>query len=86
MNLRGIKIQDCVALEVDFREADLTWADLKGIDLSKSMFGSTNLTEADLSSARNYSIAPGQNILKGARFSLPEAISLLYNMEIILSE
>lgn len=86
LNLRGIKIRDCVALEVDFREADLTRADLKGTDLSESMFGSTILIEADLSSARNYSIAPGQNTLKGARFSLPEAVSLLYNMGIVLVE
>jgi len=43
------------------------------------------LTEADLSKARNYLIDPGLNQLKKAKFSLPEAMSLLYNMDIILT-
>jgi len=50
------------------------------------MFGNTNLTEADLSRARNYHIDPGQNVLRQARFSLPEAKSLLYSMDIVLVE
>jgi hypothetical protein len=33
---------------------------------------------------RNYRIDPGQNILKQARFSLPEAMSLLHSMDIVL--
>lgn len=84
LNLREIQIKDCVAVDVDFREADLTRADFSGTDLSESLFLNTNLTKADLSSARNYHIAPGQNVLKKARFSLPEALSLLYSMDIEL--
>jgi uncharacterized protein YjbI with pentapeptide repeats len=86
LNLKGIQIIDCIATDVDFREADLSRADFSGTDLSKSIFSNTNLTEADLSQARNYQIDPGQNILKGTRFSLPEAMSLLYSMDIILVE
>ena len=84
LSLKDLKIKDCVAIDVDFREADLSQADFAGTDLSKSLFKDTNLTEADLSQARNYDIDPGQNILQGAKFSLPEAMSLLYSMEIIL--
>lgn len=86
LTLRGIQIRDCVAVDTDFREADLSQADFAGTDLSKSMFGNTNLTEADLSRARNYHIDPGQNVLRQARFSLPEAMSLLYSMDIVLVE
>ncbi len=82
--LLGIEIRDCVALDVDFREADLSGADFGGTDLSGSLFGSTDLSEADLSRASNYHIDPGQNTLRQARFSLPEAMSLLYSMDIIL--
>jgi fluoroquinolone resistance protein len=82
--LRGIPIQECVAAEVDFREADLTKADFAGTDLAGCLFDRTNLSEADLSRARNYRIDPGQNVLRGARFSLPEAMSLLYSMDIVL--
>jgi fluoroquinolone resistance protein len=86
LRLRGIQIRDCVAVDVDFREADLSHADFAGTDLSRSMFGNTNLAEADLSRARNYRIDPAQNVLRQAKFSLPEAMSLLYSMDIVLVE
>lgn len=86
LKLEGIQTRDCVATDVDFREADLCKADFGGSDLSQSMFGNTNLSEADLSRARNYYIDPGQNVLRQARFSLPEAMSLLYSLDIVLVE
>jgi uncharacterized protein YjbI with pentapeptide repeats len=84
LSLAGFQIQDCIAVDVDFREADLSQADFTGTDLSNSLFNHTNLSEADLSQARNYLIDPANNELKGARFSLPEAMSLLYSMDIKL--
>ncbi len=86
LTLKGIQIKDCIAIDVDFREADLSRAIFTGTDLSESMFNNTNLSEADLSQARNYLIDPAQNVLKEARFSLPEAMSLLYNMDIVLTD
>ena len=86
LKLEGLQVRDCVATDVDFREADLSKVDFAGSDLSESMFGNTNLSEADLSRARNYHIDPGQNVLKQAKFSLPEAMSLLYNLDIVLVE
>jgi fluoroquinolone resistance protein len=86
LNLKGIEIRNCAAVDVDFREADLSRADFSGTDLSKSLFGDTDLSEADLSRARNYSINPGRNTLKQAKFSLPEAMSLLHNLDIILDD
>lgn len=84
LNLAGILVKDCIAVDVDFREADLSRADFTGTDLARSLFNDTNLTAADLSQARNYDINPVQNNLTSARFSLPEAMSLLYSMEIEL--
>jgi uncharacterized protein YjbI with pentapeptide repeats len=86
LKLSEIEIKDCIAVNVDFREADLSRSDFSGTDLSKSLFSNTDLTAADLSSARNYLIAPGQNTLKQAKFSLPEAMSLLHNLDIDLLE
>lgn len=86
LSLRGIQVKDCIATNVDFREADLSQADFADTDLSESLFSQTDLTEADLSRSRNYHIDPGQNILKQARFSLPEAMSLLYSLDIVLIE
>jgi uncharacterized protein YjbI with pentapeptide repeats len=86
LKLPGIRIKECIAADVDFREADLSKADFTDSDLSESLFLNTNLSKADLSAARNYHIAPEQNTLKDARFSLPEAMSLLFNMDIVLVE
>jgi fluoroquinolone resistance protein len=86
LRLRGIQIRDCVAVDVDFRETDLSQANFAGTDLAQSLFSDTDLTEADLSRARNYHIDPGRNVLSQARFSLPEAMALLYSMDIVLIE
>ncbi|MCP4538472.1 MAG: pentapeptide repeat-containing protein [Chloroflexi bacterium] len=86
LRLKGIQIKDCIAIDVDFREANLSQADLAGTDLYGSRFGNTDLTKADLSHARNYHINPGQNVLSQAKFSLPEAMSLLYGLDIVLVE
>jgi fluoroquinolone resistance protein len=84
--LPRIHIQRCVALEVDFTEADLSEADCRSSDFAKSRFFNTNLSGANFSGATNYTIAPGTNKIKGAIFSLPEAMSLLYNLDIILTD
>ena len=85
LSLVGLQIADSIALDVDFREADLSQADFSGTDLAESLFNQTNLSKADLSQARNYLIDPSNNELKGARFSLPEAMSLLHSMDIDLT-
>jgi len=84
LSLQSLQMTDCVARDVDFREADLSRSDFGATDLSGSLFGKTNLSEADLSRACNYRIDPGHNTLKRAKFSLPEAMSLLHSMGIVL--
>lgn len=85
LNLREMRVVDCTAHDVDFREADLTKVNFSGTDLSGSLFTNTDLTGADLRSARAYRIDPRENTLTGARFSLPEAISLLDGLDIELT-
>jgi len=86
LELKEVKIQDCAAVDVDFREADLGRADLSGTDFSESIFLRTNLTEADFTGARNYQIDPSRNTVRKAKFNLPEALSLLYALDIVLEE
>jgi uncharacterized protein YjbI with pentapeptide repeats len=86
LDLTGINLSECLAKEVDFAEANLTRVNFKATDLSGSRFLHTNLTEADLSGALNYTIAVTSNTLKQAKFSLPEAMSLLYGLDIVLNE
>jgi uncharacterized protein YjbI with pentapeptide repeats len=84
MNLREIRIVECLAEDVDFREANLTLADLTYTDFTGSQFLRTNLSNADFLAATNYNISILSNNVKKAKFSLPEAISLLRNLDIDL--
>ncbi|MDX1435555.1 MAG: pentapeptide repeat-containing protein [Anaerolineales bacterium] len=86
LELKGVEFINCLAHEVDFREADLSQASFMGTDLDRSLFGGANLAEADLSRARNYQIDPASSVLKKARFSLPEAMALLHSMDIVLED
>ncbi len=85
LQLKGISIVDCVASNVDFRETDLSQSNLSGTDFSESLFNQTKLIEADFRRAINYDINPSQNPLTKAKFSLPEAMSLLFSMDIELT-
>jgi fluoroquinolone resistance protein len=71
---------------VDFAEADLTLANCTFTDFTNSRFQHTNLTQADFTGATNYTIAPNLNTLKKTKFSLPEAMALLYGLDIVLTE
>ena len=86
LQLERVQLQKCVAHEVDFAEANLKGSNLRGTDFEKSIFNQTNLEEADLVGARNYYIPPALNRMKNARFSLPEAMALLYSMDIRIEE
>ncbi len=84
LNLHGIRIEECLAKEVDFRDADLTKADLSYTDFIGSLFLNTNLRKADLTGSKNYAINITLNKVEKAKFSFPEAMSLLYNLDIEL--
>lgn len=86
-NFLGLSLCDgcftkCLAKGADFRSADLTRADLSHTDFTDSLFGGTNLTGANLVQAKNYAIRLSDNQVKGARFSMPEAMALLYYLGI----
>jgi len=73
---------ECSLKESCFEDADLEKAIFHNTDLTSATFNNTNLTKADLSTAKNYNINVGANKLHKAKFSLPEAMSLLYSMDI----
>ncbi len=86
LHLKGIRLERCVARDVDFSEVDLSRAICSGTDFEGSRFWHTNLTEADFTGASNYAVSATLNTLKKTKFSLPEAIALLHNLDIILTE
>jgi uncharacterized protein YjbI with pentapeptide repeats len=84
LKLHQLKILDCQATNLDFRGADLRQADFSGSDLAGTLFGETDLRQADFREAKNYSLSPLDNKITRAAFSLPEAMSLLYQLDIHL--
>jgi len=86
LNLKKVMISKCLARDVSFEDSNLTQANCRWSDFLNSRFVHANLTEADFTGAKNYAIAPGMNTLKKTKFSLPEAMSLLYNLDIKLTE
>src|SRR5690606_24429697 len=84
LELHEVVMEECKAHDVDFRDAKLNGASLTYTDFSSSLFGRTNLSDADLSEATNYSIDLLANNLTNATFSRYEALSLLESLGIKL--
>ena len=84
LKISKAKIINCEAKEVEFAETDFTGAIFTGTDFEKSRFFKTNLTGADLRGAKNYNIDITNNIIKKAKFSYPEAMSLLNALDITI--
>ncbi|MBN1189900.1 MAG: pentapeptide repeat-containing protein [Dehalococcoidales bacterium] len=84
LKLEGLKLVNCEAKEVDFIETGLSRGVFKNTDFENSRFFKTDLSLADFRGAKNYNIDVRNNTLKKARFSLPEALSLLNGLDIIL--
>src|SRR5512140_2412868 len=78
LSMRHVQLEKCIAHDVSFEEADLTRANCAFTDFTGSRFLRTNLTEANFTGATHYTISPQLNTLKKTKFSLPEAMSLLY--------
>lgn len=86
LSLEKIILRKCTARDVDFSDANLSKADCRFSDFTNSHFRHTNLSEADFRGASNYFIQPQLNTLKKTRFSLPEAMTLLYNLDIEIGD
>jgi uncharacterized protein YjbI with pentapeptide repeats len=75
---------NCEAKEVDFTEADLTESNFEGTNFDQSKFLKSNLTKVSFKKAYNYWIDIHNTIIKKARFSMPEAMSLLQSLDVTI--
>lgn len=82
LKLKAISLSECVARDVDFRDCDLSKSILTSTDFKNSLFGNTNLIKVDFTNSINYTINLLENKIAGAKFSFPEAISLLHGLGI----
>ena len=85
MKLQKMKLYKCIAHDVNFSEANLQLSKFNYTDLQDSIFQNTNLVKANFENAFNYN---GIDLINGkikkAVFSMPEALILLRNFDIVL--
>ena len=86
LKLPNLRMTECLVKEADFTDVDFTGANFTGTDFSGSRFANCDLTKANFNDARNYAIDVKQNRLRKTKFALPEAVSLLKGLDIVLRE
>jgi len=85
MKLRKMRIHKCISHDVNYSEADLQSSSFNYTDLKGSIFHDANLVKANFMYATNYNgIDLCNKKIKKAIFSLPEALILLNNFNIIV--
>jgi fluoroquinolone resistance protein len=84
LSLPALVLEECKAHDVDFREGNFSEANFTLTDFTHSLFGKTNLSQADFTDAVNYHIDVYQNDIKGAKFCRLEAVHLLESLGIEL--
>lgn len=84
MKLSSAIFKNCSLKEVDFSQSDLSKASFSGSNLRHSSFTGADLSQANLTHAAEYSIDPNFTQIKKAKFSMPEAITLLKALDVII--
>ena len=84
LDLIEIRMEECKAHDVDFREGDFRDGVFDYTDFTHSLFSNTNLTSASFAESTSYDIDIHINKIKHARFSRHEAIRLLASLDIEL--
>ncbi len=86
LELKELVLRRCRARGTDFLEAKVVEADFRGTDFEGARFHGTDLKGADFRETTNYAIDARANALRGARFDLPEAVSLLRSLDVRIDE
>ena len=80
--MKKASLKESKIWNVHFTNTDLYYANFTDTDLLGSRFHRCNLTRADFRDAKNYMVDLSSNIVKKAKFSLPEAVELLKSFDI----
>lgn len=83
-HLESTRFLECSLRFVDFSDSILSAADFHGSDMEECRFQNTDLSNTNFITASHYTINVLENKVKHARFSLPEALTLLSCLEIEL--
>ena len=78
-SFKGCKLKECHFTNTVLKEANFMESDLLG-----TIFHDCDLSAANFTGAFNYNINPQTSRIKKAKFTLPEALSLLSHFEVII--
>lgn len=84
MKIPKISIVDSSLLDCAFMECELAGSVFRNVDFQDTTFQDCDLSKADFREARNYKINTTSNRVRKARFSLPEVVGLLDNLDVII--
>jgi uncharacterized protein YjbI with pentapeptide repeats len=82
--LAELKMEDCRAHDVDFREGDFHESNFSSTDFTSSIFNGADLSTANFEFAENYYIDINTTRIQHAKFSRHEAVNLLESLDIEL--
>ncbi len=84
MNLTKVRFESCSFVESSFTDNKMCKVVMADCDFSECMFHQNDLTGSNFISSRNYFMNSDTNKISKAKFSLPEAVSLLANLGVEL--
>lgn len=84
LDLQDFKMEGCKATDCIFWSCGLIEANFSNTILTGVQFERCNLSKADFRGAREYRFNPQDNQVKGAKFSQPDVLGLLHNLQIIV--
>lgn len=85
MDLKNTKFQNSKILDCDFFNSNLENSSFENSTLTGTKFENTNLSHSSFVNTKDYLIDPNKNNIKKAKFSFPDAVSLLnvFDIEIV---
>lgn len=86
LGLKKIDFTGCDLEGSFFDQCNLELSKFNGCNLKETIFTDNNLKASDFRRAQHYHIPLDTNILKGAKFSLPEVLNLLSGLGILVEE
>ena len=84
MNFLRLDFSGSAIRNTVFSDCDLSGCSFAGSDLSNTSFTGCSLKNADFSKSKGFRIDIRSNALRGARFSMPEAVSLLDGLGVVV--
>jgi len=86
LKIEGTAYNECSLTEVDFSGTDLRKAEFNNCDLEQAIFYNTILEDANMNTARSYTIDPENNYIRGLKVSVAGLEGFLTKYGLIIDQ